>query len=289
MLDERLRETQAINSPAEYQPQASGAKAVTLRCAGCGNIVNLAFWQPVIKCPHCQRMVYPDRSLRNLLPLGWDCPQCNQPNDGLANFCVRCGAGLASRCLRCESPVTGPVCLQCGEHQAHLRQLQNRMASRAAWVPIQRERVEAQLAYATTQAQSEPPPSVSTHRDITPRETRRQERAQGRSRRRGWGWNWGWWPLAIGVYFIVQRMGGFAAPTAQPGDAATPTLPAWAIDGGNAIQGWWAAFLPTLDKAQSLTPKDAEYAIMFAALMIGVATLPMILYLIHRVVARLFP
>ena len=300
MLDERLtpvpglKDIQSTGAP-EFQPQSTGARAISLRCAGCGHSVEMAFWQPVVRCPHCQHLVYPDRSLRNLLPLGWDCPECHQANDQLTNFCVHCGAGLASRCLQCEAPVTGPVCLRCGEHQAHLRQLQRRTADRATWLPIQQERVQAQMAYGSQQTRiQEEAARAAAQPPLDARTTRRQERAQRRAERRsrrrgGLGWGWRWWLVAGGIYFMAQRMGGlqgFFNSITTPATSAPPALPA---DFWNVLQGWWTALPATVNSVQTLKPDDPGYSVLFAAIMIGLASLPLMLYVIDRTVKRLFP
>ena len=129
MLTERAVETKV---GSDYKPPKAKKGGLSLHCASCGTTVELALWQPVVRCPHCEKLVYPDRSLRNLLPLGWNCLECGTLNDGLTNFCMFCGAGLATRCLACETPVTGPICLKCGEHQAHLRHLKQRGLARAS-------------------------------------------------------------------------------------------------------------------------------------------------------------
>jgi hypothetical protein len=296
MLDERLKDVQTT-SALEFQPQSAGPKAISLRCAGCGSTVDMAFWQPVVRCSHCQHLVYPDRSLRNLLPLGWDCPECHKANDRLTNFCVHCGAGLASRCLQCEAPVTGPVCLRCGEHQAHLRQLQMRMADRATWVPIQRERVRAQMEYEKAQAPiQERPEAPAPAAPLTPREARwtrkqqeRAQRAERRSRRRsGSGWGW-WWMLPLGIYFLAQRMGGLSSIFTPPANAPANVLPSGLAGIWNAIPGLVTNLPATLNSLQSLKTNDLQYSVLFAVVLIGLASLPMLLYLVDRTVKRLFP
>ncbi len=293
MLDQRLREPKTVGA-VEYQPQGAD-EAITLRCASCGQGVDLAFWQPIVHCPHCQKFVYPDRSLRNLLPLGWDCPECGTSNDGLTNFCLHCGAGLASRCLHCEAPVYGPICLRCGEHQAHLRHLQQREAVRAAWIPIQRERVRTQLERAAEQARFEqqqaaiPVPVPLPAEDRTTRRQREREERHARRRRRGGGWRFGlpWWIIFPLLFWLLPRMAG-SARTLSPGGAAI-TSPTGVTPGFTSVQDWWSAFVPTLSRLPTLTRQDLAYAYLFAAALIGLAALPLMAFVVDRVVKRLFP
>jgi hypothetical protein len=186
--------------------QTAASGPVSLTCRSCGGQVELPFWEPQARCPHCNTLGYPDRALRNLLPLGWDCPTCGATNDGRVNFCLSCGAGLASRCQRCEAPVYGSICLQCGEHQARPRQLQKSQSERIDWLPVQRERIEKQVAHlrkleATEAAAAAEPviPARSPHE-----QTKAERKAERKARRRG-GWRGPWWLIPMSVIFLLTQ------------------------------------------------------------------------------------
>jgi hypothetical protein len=277
---------------ADQRPPVASGKALGLTCRTCGRPVELAFWQPLACCPHCGTLAYPDRALRNLLPLGWECAECGAANDGLTNFCLECGSGLVSRCPRCEAAVYGAVCLSCGEHQAHLRRLQKGQAGRAGWLPVQRARIQEQRSRleelrAETGPASAPAPVVT---GAPPRSAQTGRDPTRRPRRRGgmWRFGWGWMFLAWGLYSMLQR-GGFAQALPSTVQTTGSNLTQGLGSAWSGLQGWWAAFIPSLNQAPTLTPSDPQYAYLFAIVLIGLIALPFGLFLIDRVIKRLFP
>jgi len=324
---------------ADLRPQVALGGSFSLTCRSCGGQLEMPFWQPQARCPHCQTLGYPDRARLNLLPLGWDCPSCGASNDGLHNFCTTCGAGLASRCQRCESPVYGATCLQCGEHQARPRLLRKGQSERIEWLPIQRERIEkqrARLREAEAEVQAEAPALTPPASPKLPRQAEARRSRQSRRRGSGKG-RFGWWWLPVGLFFMMmgpfrgwassQRSGqdammnrvsgpsspsmpdrmiipsdsgpsaqveGSASMTGQPSDGSSPQvaasdIPATIGDAWAKLEGWWAAFVPSLGQVSALTPDDPEYAYLFGVLLIGLIALPFGLYIIDQLIRRLFP
>jgi hypothetical protein len=64
--------------------------------------------------------------------------------------------------------------------------------------------------------------------------------------------------------------------------ATTPAIWAW-------LGRWWAAFVPSLQRLETLERGDPEYAFLFGTIVLGLALLPVGLYLIGRLVRRWFP
>lgn len=265
----------------------------------------MARWQPRLRCPHCATLGYPDRAGRHLLSLAWECPACGAVNEGLFNFCLQCGAGLPSRCLRCERPVYSAVCLHCGAHQARLLHLQRLEERRLEWVPILREHVEQAHTREEWETSRRHDPSYGVREwrtiDEQMREAaaqRRQRHAAGRSRRAA---IWGWVALIVGVVWLLGAnyrevvAWARALPASLDPAAWLISLQGWyqaeVEPLARAIwaffQGWWAALLLTL--SQPPATDEPEYAYLFASFMFGLALLPVLLYLLGRLVRRLFP
>jgi Double zinc ribbon len=288
MLNETAR---SLTSERVVDLRATGASTgpLSLNCASCGGQVELPFWEPQARCPHCNTLGYPDRALRNLLPLGWDCPTCGAANDGRTNFCLSCGAGLASRCQRCEAPVYGSICLQCGEHQARPRQLQKSQSERIEWLPVQRERIEKQVAHlrrleAAEAVAAEPVLPARSPHPQTKAERKAERKAAKRARRGGRGFDWRWMLLAAGAFMIMRdfRNGAFSQFMVQ--DAAPTLSTTWA-----SIQGLLSGVAPAMGRITTLSPEQPEYAYLFAVVLGGLVALPFGLYLIDRVIKRFFP
>lgn len=273
--------------------QAAPGGPISLTCASCGGKVELPFWQPRARCPHCDSIGYPDRALRNLLPMGWDCPACGAHNDGQANFCLTCGEGLASRCPRCEAPVYGPICLRCGEHQARAIHLSKGQSERVEWLPVQRERIDKQAAHLRSlegaeQAAPEPVLPPRPAQPETKAERKARERAERRAQRaqRSQGGGFSWWNIMIilgGLWMISSWFGGRSGPQSA---AAAPAQVAGAMQ---SLQGWASAALPSLGQIGTLKSDDPRYAYVFGILLVGVIAVPFGLYLVERLIKRLFP
>jgi hypothetical protein len=262
-----------------------------------------------MRCPHCLTLGYPDRSGRYLLPLTWECPSCGAANDGSANFCLACGAGLATRCLRCEYPVYTVVCDRCGAHQSHLAHYREVEARRETWVPIVQQQISQQRARDELEANRHVDPTygVAEWRTIDTQmraavEQRQQKFASRRAvkntkRRVFWGWVW----LLIGAAWLIGANYDELAPlvqewvrSAQPAawvEQAWSLLPPGAasfLTGNWAwLQSWWVSFQASL--SEPAQPSDLEYAYLFATVVFGVAMLPILFFLLGKIVRRLFP
>jgi len=261
---------------------------LSLTCASCGGKVELPFWQPQARCPFCNALGFPDRALRNLLPLGWTCPACGAANDGRTNFCLSCGAGLATRCHRCEAPVYGSVCMQCGEHQARPRQLQKSQSERVEWLPVQRERIEKQVAHLRS-LEDNPAPAEPTlpprPAPVTRKEARQQAKADRRARKQSGGGPNLFMILMVfgGLYLLVRDSGPVVSGVGSP--VAAPTLSGtW-----SAFQSWLGGIAPSLAHLATLKQDDPQYAYLFAIVLVGVIALPFGLFLIDRLIKRIFP
>jgi hypothetical protein len=296
---------------------------MTLACTACGASFDAARLMPLMRCPECGALGYPDRAGQYLTTLSWTCVACGTVNEGWHNFCLGCGAGLASRCLRCDAPVYGVFCSNCGAHQAR------------AW------RFEAEQR--SRQDGSEPRPLTPQERAAHPAPAgklswqeldRRWRRAAHRRARQWRGQQRGWllWLALLVMMAVVWNLGGLW-PTvlwgagallwgALPGRwrrlmaallmasaavwvgslylesaeeairlivADVRTLAAqFESEAWPSIREWWERFLKSLPRLTRLTQDDPAYAILFGTIAFGLAILPAAIYLIERVVRRLF-
>ncbi len=259
-----------------------------ITCVECGSrLAAPARWM-WLRCPACGSLGYPDRSGRNLLSVDWDCLACGAHNSGLTNFCLECGAGLSSRCLRCEAPVYTAICSQCGSHQERLLRLQSVEAERAAWTPILLTQVEQSRQPIETRLEGS---------RLTKQERRRLRREQREALRRqsrelvqqprrssripSWALIW----IVVGLLMLAWE---FRTGLAQAASSAAQALQASSgiAELAQTVQAWWAGFLPALT---GLSTDSPEYLYLFASAAFGLATIPIALYLIHRLLQRLFP
>jgi hypothetical protein len=275
----------------------SGCRVVCIRC---GHEVTSSTWQPRLKCPGCGLIGAPDRSMRHLLPISWECPTCGKSNNGQANFCLHCGTGLASRCRRCEWPVYGAICLNCGSHQAHLAHLSQRQSERVEWVSIQRQRIDEQKTAQEIREREARASAPAVTASTTPAPGSSLQQSSSRRRRRGpfgWFWRMGWgsWLIIWGAIMLIQRVGRDISSSLTLQDSAT-TLQSW----GTAVStwfgalaswvtAWWQGFTPTLGRLATLTPDSSEYGILFGSALVGLAVLPIAIFLLQRFVRRLLP
>ncbi len=246
--------------------------AAVLACAECGAQVEAPPWAGWLRCPECGSLGHADRAGRYLLSVGWDCPACGSRNDGLAHFCLECGAGLPSHCLHCEGPVYTAVCHRCGSHQGRLLRYQIVQAQRAEWAPILR-------SYASparrSQPQGEPAPSPGRRRA---RQERHRTAREAPSRRDG-GWGLIW--IGAGVLLLMWQLREEVSRLALQAEASPAFQPGIA-----AVRAWWAGFLPAIG---SLPKDSSEYSTFFASVVFGVSLLPVALAVIYRLLQRLFP
>jgi predicted RNA-binding Zn-ribbon protein involved in translation (DUF1610 family) len=271
-----------------------------MTCASCGGRIDVNTWQPRIRCPHCDTLGYPDRSGRNLLPRTWTCHNCGAQNDGSLNFCLTCGSGLASRCPRCEQPVYSAVCNACGAHLSHLLRLESVEARREEWVPILRERVRQEKAREELEANRHYNPTYGVTEwraiDRQMREAAQQrqqkfadQRAGKRARRRRF---WGIVGVLGGLIWLIAANYEYLSPFVNDWIVS---LRAWYV---SAIQPslevalawltvWWGAFAASL--GQPFGPEDEGYSYVFATIIFGIALLPVLIFLLGRLVRRLFP
>ncbi len=276
-----------------------------LTCVHCGGTFEMPAWQPRLRCPHCWTLGYPDRAGRNLLPLEWECAACGATNDGSTNFCMACGAGLASRCLRCEGPVYSSVCDHCGAHQPRLMRLKHIEAEREEWTPILRENIEQQQAREELEAHRRYDPTYGVRewrridRQMKAAAHERSERYAVR-RRSFWGSKrnlLGWLWVLIGLAWLVganmDRIGPYVAGLLPAGSLqgwlAVLTGHLSELAGITAVlaNAWWARLVQWGRQPDiAATP---GYAYMFGTIVFGLALLPVLLYVLNRIVHRLFP
>lgn len=258
---------------------------LSLICVRCGESFEAPDW-PRLHCPHCHVLGYPDRAGTHLLPLGWECPACGSYNDGQTNFCLVCGAGLASRCLRCEAPVYRAICDHCGAHQERLLQYMSAETRRATWVPIIRAQIQAQRARmepSHLRPLSRTPelvrewralPGISTPEERTQTSAQQSTAPAGslksRPRRRiGWGVLW----IVLGVTLLIA--------------SNWQAIITWLID--SEMAAWADALQAIPDRFSTLSASSPEYPYLFATALFMIALFPIFLFLIKRLVERLFP
>jgi hypothetical protein len=258
----------------------------SLTCSRCGEAFGAPVLHPWLCCPHCGLIGYPDRAEMYLLSISWDCPACGEVNNGLANFCTNCGTGLPSRCLVCEAPVYKATCDRCGTHQAHARRFQIVEAERATWVPI----VQAHIRERRAQEKATTDPY---HRRVLEQvEWRPIEQPSGPpgtptpssppARRRASWWGWVW--IVTGAFFLLQKVYPNLEAAYQQG-----RLPWWVENTLAWMESRIHTILEPLGGLSALTADDPRYVYLFASLIIGLALLPVLFFLINRLVNRLFP
>lgn len=253
-----------------------------LICARCGGGFSMWQWQPRLRCPHCRMLGYPDRAMHNLLPLGWDCPNCGADNPASINFCVTCGTGLTSRCLRCESPIYTAICPHCGAHQAAMLRYQIAQTRRVIWEPIVRARIQEQQVQEQA-AQSAPAltPEQESASSKAPRPARRTPCRQPVSRTIS-----GIALIVFGFYMLEQH-GVISFSQLFQSAASDIRLPVWVAGLWNQAQ---AAVSSTLDRVATLSTKDPRYFYLFATFIIGMVSLSFLVYLFDRfIIRRIFP
>lgn len=268
----------------ETQAEATQADVGRVTCAGCGASFPPAAF-PLMRCPNCGARGMADHAGRNFLPASWECARCHAENSGATNFCLTCGAGLASQCRRCERPVYTAVCSACGAHQAHLLVMEKLADDHADWqkeiTQRIREQKEVQARREADAARKAQQASVPDYRGSSSRRYRRRS-----------GWRWMRWPggmvwVGLGLWLISRSRDFFTQAQAQPSTPAVmPQLP---TEMGSWLSNWWAGFVPSLGQVGGLTPQDPEYLYLFASALIGLVSLPALVYLVSRVARRLFP
>jgi hypothetical protein len=278
-----MDETQ-VDTPEEY---TVFQKPESLTCSRCGEAFSAPVLHPLLCCPHCGMIGYADRAGMYLLSIGWDCPACGEANNGLTNFCVSCGTGLPSRCLGCEAPVYKATCDRCGTHQALAQRFQVVETERATWVPIVQAHIRerrAQEKAATDPYQRRVLEGIEWRpidQPQAPKPAPASSPPQSR-RRPGW-WGWGWIWIAMGIFFLLQKIYPDLATAYQQGSYPwADKIVAWAAS--------WADFIQrSLQRIAPPNAGDPRYGYLFASLIIGLALLPVLFFLINRLVNRLFP
>jgi hypothetical protein len=272
-----------VETPENY---TGFQRSDSLTCSRCGEAFGAPVLQPWLCCPHCGLIGYADRAGMYLLSISWDCPACGAVNNGLTNFCTNCGTGLPSRCLGCEAPVYRATCDRCGTHQAHAQRLQAVEAERATWVPIVQahirerraqekaatdpyhRRLMEQIEWRPIEQPSEPP-SASAQSSSPPRR-----------RARWWGWIW----IVTGAFFLLQKF----YPNLEVAYRQA-ALPPWVENTVAWVERQVNFILGPPGGLSALTADDPRYVYLFASLIIGLALLPVLFFLINRLVNRLFP
>lgn len=240
--------------------------------------------QPRLRCPHCRMLGYPDRAMHNLLPLDWDCPNCGAANAVSTNFCVTCGTGLTSRCLRCERPIYTAICPHCGAHQAAMLRYQIAQTRRVIWEPIVRARIqEQQMQEQAARAIPITPPGQAAG------STKPARQAPAKPQRPSvFRVIWGFVLIVFGFYLLEQQ-GVISISQMLLSATSGISLPAWMVVIWNQIQVWWIAFTTILDQLTAISTEDPRYVYLFATVVIGMASLPLLFYLFDRLTRRIFP
>jgi hypothetical protein len=276
-----MDETQ-VDTPEEY---TVFQKPELLTCSRCGEAFSAPVLHPLLCCPNCGLIGYADRAGMYLLSIGWDCPACGEANNGLTNFCVSCGTGLPSRCLGCEAPVYKATCDRCGTHQALAQRFQVVEAERATWVPIVQAHIRerrAQEKAATDPYQRRVLEGIEWQPIVQPSAPKpAPARPAPRSRRRTrlWGWIW----IVTGVFFLLQKFYPDLLNAYQQG--AFP----WAENAVTWVEQHVSFLAGPLGGLATLDAGDPRYGYLFASLIVGLALLPVLFFLINRLVNRLFP
>ncbi len=236
-------------------------------CGYCGGSLDHVPTLPLMRCPHCGELGAPDRSGRHLIPWGWTCEDCGEPNSGLTNFCQHCGHGLTSICVRCERPVTTAVCHNCGTHQARAIQFSQRDQRRAEWVPVLRAyareiTIDQRPVRAWAAVEAAPEPSEVSR---LPRHNRSH-----------------WLRPTVLIASVIVLGAAFAL---------MPALPMLALDtlasAGETIQmaGQQAGIIGMLigeffSAVRAVRPGDPHYSLVMAGIVLFISLLPLTLYLI---------
>lgn len=120
--------------------------------------------------------------------------------------------------------------------------------------------------------------------------------ATRRTRAHRW---WGWLLMAGGaVWLWFGPVGAKLRASAAAGKLGPwwETFQSWLSGAaGTASNVWlwvknqWDYFSPALTELGQLQPDDPRYAYIFATVIFGLALLPILLYLIGRLIRRLFP
>jgi hypothetical protein len=182
-------------------------------------------------------------------------------------------------------------------------------AQREEWVPILRERIQQQRAQAELAASRHYNPTygvrewraidTSMRQAVEQRQRRHATRQQAhRPRQRSF---WGWMLMLMGAAMLIgfnfNQIGTVAGKL-----SSSIHLAAWLEEmqiqmGTNVssvlgviwlfVTAWWNALAVSLSNPPR--PDDIEYAYLFATAVFGLALLPMLLYLLGRLVHRLFP
>jgi predicted RNA-binding Zn-ribbon protein involved in translation (DUF1610 family) len=302
-----------------YPDDWQGDYTSTLFCIACGSQFEVSSQQPRVRCPVCGTVGYTDRAGRNLVSTDWDCLDCGTRNPETTNFCFECGHGLTTRCLRCEFPVYTSICHRCGSPQDKLLRMQAIQQDRAEWIPIQRSvldeeqrRIEAQRAKQEkqgarerkrTRLEPEPEPAsrpvleadaapqinTADWQSVWPqvdqaRRLARQQRSQKRAQRRRAG-N----PavalafVVIGVAFLLYQfqepISGWLATIQQ-----TPTGTAVV----NTFNSWYSTMQTVIASRGTVDTASPEYAAFFAVTVFSIAAIPVLIYLLSRVVRWVF-
>jgi len=295
-----------------------------LTCTGCGGRLEAAPARPLVRCAVCGALGYPDRAGQYLTALAWTCTACGGWNDGAHNFCLGCGAGLASRCVRCGAPVYSAFCTACGAHQARAQRFRAEVRYRVDGAEPRPLTPQERAARAEAAAGSN---WHGLDRRWRRAARRRARQWRGLQRgwllwlalllvsviawQVGGIWPaviWGvgallWGPspnrvrrafaivlMAVAAGWLGSRYFPFVEESLlRPLAAGATGLAArFEREVGPAVVAWWGRFQATLPRLRTLTREDPAYAALFGTIAFSLTVLPVGIYLIDRLVRRLF-
>lgn len=95
--------------------------------------------------------------------------------------------------------------------------------------------------------------------------------------------------LIVLGFYLLEQQGIRIFSQLLPEVLSSVQWPAWMLGIGGYIQTWREMFSPTFNQLSSLSNQDPRYLYLFATVVIGLASLPLLFYLIERLSRRIFP
>ena len=155
---------------------------------------------------------------------------------------------------------------------------------RVIWEPIVRARIqEQQMQEQAARATPITPPGQEAG------STKQARQAPAKPQRQSvFRVIWGLVLIVFGFYLLEQQ-GVISISQMFLNATSGISLPAWMVVIWNQIQVWWIAFTAILDQLTAISTEDPRYVYLFATVVIGMASLPLLFYLFDRLTRRIFP